>query len=97
MAKAPRGYLNLRIGLRDEDLSEGQIRSLTQGLSDLARQRESIGVRKIDWLGFTPARISYFERASLVIHAINRWRAFVQKKRDQRLAQAGIETPQKTA
>jgi hypothetical protein len=87
---APRGYLTLRFSLRDGSLNQEQIELLTKTISK-AFNNQSVGLRGIDWLGFKPARITYFRRAALAVFAIAQWKKFLKKKREERDSQNTVD------
>lgn len=84
IVRAPRGYLTLRLALRDEKLGQEQIEFLTMGLAKAFENKKLLGIRNMEWLGMKRAPISYFERAGLAMHAVAQWRKFVQKRKAAR-------------
>jgi hypothetical protein len=91
VARATRGYLTLRFALRDESLEQEQIEFLTKNLSKAFENKKMIGLRRVDWLGIRPAKISYFERAGLAMYAVAQWKKFLAKKREEKLSQREMD------
>ncbi|KAJ4384756.1 hypothetical protein N0V86_000358 [Didymella sp. IMI 355093] len=84
IVRAPRGYLTLRLALRDEKLGQEQIEFLTLGLAKAFENKKLLGIRNMEWLGMKRAPISYFERAGLAMHAVAQWRKFVHRQKAAR-------------
>jgi hypothetical protein len=84
IVKPPRGYLTLRFALRDDTLNREQIEFLTRHLATAFSNKAMLGLRKIEWLGLKPARITDFGRTALAMFAITQWRKVVNKRREER-------------
>ncbi|KAF2732832.1 hypothetical protein EJ04DRAFT_303169 [Polyplosphaeria fusca] len=82
----PKGYLTLRLGLNADQLREEQIKLLTRNVARVFNNGKSL-VRKIDWLGLRPARVTHFERTALVLYVLRKWRNFVRRQREKRRAE----------
>lgn len=87
----PRGYLTLRFALKEESLNQQQIEYLSKNLSKAFANKELIGLRKIDWLGIRPRKISPFERVALAAFAFTQWKKAVQRKKEETLGEAAGE------
>jgi hypothetical protein len=84
-----RGYLKLGLEIRDASLEEPQIEYLAGALSALL-DKELIGLRRIDWLGFEPrkeALMSFTEHLSLRKSAAHQWKRIVAKKKQEAMDQ----------
>jgi hypothetical protein len=91
--RAPKGYLTLQFALRDDTLNQQQIEYLTRNLSKAFENKRLIGLRRVDWLGIRPTKISsYFERTTLAIYAVTQWKKFLHKRREERLSQQTHES-----
>ena len=80
-----RGYLKIGLEIRDASLEHPQVDYLARALSALL-DREMIGLRRIDWLGFEPrkeALMSFTEHLSLRKRAAHQWKRFVAKKKQE--------------
>jgi hypothetical protein len=100
LPKPPRGYLTLRFALRDDTLNREQIDYLANILSKAFKNKKSLVLRKIDWLGLKPARTTEFGRTALAMFAVTQWRKFVNKKREDRMrldGAIGIAIPSEPA
>jgi hypothetical protein len=90
IVRAPRGYLTLRLALRDPQLGQEQIEFLTLGLAKAFENKKLLGIRNMEWLGLKRAPISYFERAGLAMHAVAQWRKFVARRKAKREPEATL-------
>ncbi|KAJ4299206.1 hypothetical protein N0V90_004450 [Kalmusia sp. IMI 367209] len=75
-----RGYVDLRLSLRDASLSKEQVEHLAMILVNALSNKPALGLRKIDWLGFKPVSMSLWNVA-LVMFAIEKWKKVVVRKR----------------
>ncbi|ORY08490.1 hypothetical protein BCR34DRAFT_488715 [Clohesyomyces aquaticus] len=82
--RPPRGYLTLRFALRNATLSEERIEYLAQALTRATSDKALVGVRRIDWLRFQPARSTLLDQAGLAKFAIARWKFFVKRRQQKR-------------
>jgi hypothetical protein len=80
------GRLTLDFELRDKVLSQEQIEYLSRCLGKAFRNKQIMGVRKINWRGIVPVQQSSIERLDLAMHAITKWRKFVSRQHERRLA-----------
>jgi hypothetical protein len=80
------GRLTLEFELRDEVLSQEQIKYLAQGLGKAFKDKRMVGLRKINWLRMVPVEQSHAERVALVKRAVSGWKEFIKRRREQRLA-----------
>jgi hypothetical protein len=76
-----RGYLTLRLCLRDDFLDSAQIEFLTRQLAKGLGNKPALGLRRIDWVGFRKADVFY--SSVLAILAIVRWKRFVHKRLEE--------------
>lgn len=85
IVKPPRGYLTLRFALRDDTLNREQIELLTRHLATaFSTTKKMLGIRKIEWLGLKPGRVTDFGRTALAIFYFQKWRKFVTKRHEER-------------
>ncbi|KAF9701011.1 hypothetical protein EKO04_000601 [Ascochyta lentis] len=90
--RAPRGYLTLQFALRDDTLNQVQIEYLTKKLSKAFENKPLIGLRRVDWLGIRPTKItSFFNRTTLAIYAITQWKKFLHKKQEEKQSRKMME------
>jgi hypothetical protein len=62
-----KGYLNLRLELKQDSLTDSQIIHLSEALSKAVRDCRTVPTRRIDWNGITPARIRLSTMSLLII------------------------------
>lgn len=102
----PTSFLTLRFGLRDSDLRQEQIEFMTKSLSKAFNNKAMVGLRKIDWVGITPAQpvtpttevespkvlrpITYFERVVLVKRCVQKWKNAIAVPKAQREAGSAV-------
>lgn len=92
LVRAPKGYLTLQFALRDDTLNQVQIEFLTKNLAKAFDNKALIGLRRIDWLGIEPTKItSQFNRTTLAIYAFTQWKKYFSRKREERLSQSRVE------
>ncbi|KAF2634567.1 hypothetical protein P280DRAFT_474521, partial [Massarina eburnea CBS 473.64] len=91
LPQLPRSYLTLRFALRQEMLGRVEIEYLTSSLAKAFHKKAPVGLRRVDWVGIKPARITPFERAALATYVIKKWRNIVKKEREQRLSEAKVD------
>ncbi|KAJ4315529.1 hypothetical protein N0V94_005902 [Neodidymelliopsis sp. IMI 364377] len=80
------GRLTLEFELRDQVLNQEQIEYLARYLGKAFRHKQIMGVRKINWLGIVPVQQSSTERLNLAVYAITKWKKFVSRQHERRLA-----------
>jgi hypothetical protein len=87
---APEGYLTLRLGLKDPELSQEQIDYMTKTLSNVLN-KPLIGIKKIEWLGITPAP-THIVRVARALNVAKQWRKTVKAKKAARANQTDSQT-----
>jgi hypothetical protein len=77
--------LTLNFDLRDRVLNKEQIDYLAKSLGGALRGKAMMGVRSINWVGMVPVQQSFADQVALVLRAVTKWKAFVAKRREERL------------
>ncbi|UPX14577.1 uncharacterized protein EKO05_0005055 [Ascochyta rabiei] len=80
----PLAQLKLSFGLRDQSLNEKQVEFLAHCLTKALQNQTVVSVRKIDWLRLEPTPLFQFERWTVIIIALLRWKKAVLTKRGER-------------
>jgi len=80
-----RGYLTLGFALQGGSLNREQINFLTKNLAKALNNKVYIKLDTIDWLGFKSTQTTDL---ALATWAIERWKEFVIKRREKRLARS---------
>jgi len=78
-----RGYLKLGLEIRDASLEQEQVDYLAKVLSR-ALDKQFIGLRGIDWLGFERREkefISFSENLALKLRVIGKWKRLIAKRK----------------
>jgi len=80
-----RGYLKLGLEIRDASLEQEQVDYLAKVLSR-ALDKQLIGLRGIDWLGFERREkvISFSDNSSLILRVFRIWQRFVARRKADR-------------
>jgi hypothetical protein len=91
--RLPKGYLDLRFGLRDAELNQFQIDLMASTLARALSHKEMLGIRRIDWLSMKQApSTANFERVARVMRVIAQWKKVITKnKESQQISRRSVD------
>ncbi|KAF2263479.1 hypothetical protein CC78DRAFT_270147 [Lojkania enalia] len=84
LRQLPKGYLSLRLALDEDSLNQQQIEYLTKKLAKAITGKTFVGIKRIDWLGLKPARVTHFGRAAIAMISFSQWKKIVNRRREER-------------
>jgi hypothetical protein len=92
----PKSYLTVRVGLKDEMLTQKQIEFMTRELTKTFNNRALVGMRRIEWVDIEPAPpISQWERVTLIMVFIKKWKDIIKERKEKGLQASSLGNVQR--